>query len=379
MKSTFKVAVAISMIMSLGVYAAPSKTTTGKASGKTATIKKSAKKSVKTPNKKSVVAKPAAKKFPFTRVQVASSTTVRVAQTQPSTYQTYQSNGSGKSAIAAPVTQPAAPAKRASARIIDRAFVPMHLANGQYDRTVPANDQDIQAMGLMSLRLGYKLTDSASVGLGTDVEHSYGSLNTGKATWTPADVFASIAHSKLTTLPGDIGVKGSFRFYAPTSEASQAAGQIARLRANVTLNRQFGPVNLYYSADPQYYIQEYLTATKLNADGTEDHSGTRSFRLYHYAGLEVQITPAMTAYSNLGLDQGWFNDDPNFKLKKNTKPNSGIYAETGLTYKLTDNISMAGGVMQDSNPDMLAQQPNKEGPLYRDELSAYFLEGTLSF
>jgi hypothetical protein len=188
-----------------------------------------------------------------------------------------------------------------------------------------------------------------------------------------------LSHSKLTTLPGEIGVKGSFRFYAPTSEGSQAAGQIARLRANLTFNRQFGAVNLLYSADPQYYIQEYLTATKTNADGTEEHSGTRSFRLYHYAGIEVEMSPSFGAYSYLGLDQGWYNDDPNFQLKKNTKPTAGIYAETGLTYKVSDNVSLAGGVVQDSNPDMLAQSPNKEGPLYRDEFSAYFLEGTLSF
>lgn len=283
----------------------------------------------------------------------------------------------GQSTVAIPKVQPTPEAKRFSAKLIDRASIPMNLANGQYDTRVDAQKQDIQANGQMSLRLGYKLSDTTSVGLGTDGEHSYGALNNGKANWTMYDIFASISDSKLMTLPGTIGVKGAFRFYAPSSEASQAAGQIARVRGNLTVNREFGPVNLLYSADPQYYFQSYLTSVSMGESG-EEHAGTRSFRLYHYAGVEVTLSPKWNAYTYLGLDQGWYNEDPNFKLASKTKPTADIYAETAVGYAFNDNLSLSLGVVQEQ-PDMLSQSPGKEGPLYRDEFTRYFVEGTVGF
>lgn len=281
--------------------------------------------------------------------------------------------GGGQSAVATPTAPEATTAKKASARIIDRVSVPMGQTNGQRN----AETNDLEASGELSIRLGYKLSDKLSVGLGTDADHSFGELSTGKAKWVPYDVFASVAHSELLALPANVKVKGSARLYAPTSEGSQAIGQIARLRPNVTISKEFGPVNLSYSADPQLYFQRNNVVSKTSDKG-EEISGTRNFRLLHYVAAEVTITPKWSAYSNLGLDEGWYNNDSSKQLAKNFKPTSALYAETGVGYTVNDNLSLVAGVDQ-YDPDLLAQEPGKEGPLYRDEFTRYFLEGTVSF
>lgn len=291
--------------------------------------------------------------------------------------QSIRSSGSGQSVVAMPAPANEAPKKRFSISLTDRALVNTALVNGQRDGRKTDQEQDIEASGEMSLRLGYAVTDKVKVGLGTDAEHSYGALNTGKANWILYDAFASISHSSLLTMPGDINLSGGFRFYAPTSEGSQAAGLIARLRGNVKLSRQFGPVSVYYSADPQYYVQSYLTSVTVKEAGAEEHSGNRQYRLLHFIGADWQINPKWSFSSMLGFDQGWYYNDPNFPNQKRRDETADLYAETSIGYQLIENLSLGAGVTQTA-PNVLDQN-SPEGPLYRDEFTKYFMEATLAF
>jgi hypothetical protein len=272
----------------------------------------------------------------------------------------------GQSTVAAPSAEAAAPTKRFSGKITDRAAVNVNSTNRALETT--------EAEGTLDPRLGYKLSDSTSVGLGTTVVHTFGALSTGKAGWTVTDIFGQVQNSNLATLPGGVKLKAGGRVYAPTSEVSQASGQMARVRGELTLEKAVGPVTLSYYASPQVYMQR--NNTYVNAKGEVE--ATRNFRYLHYLGAAGNITPKLSAYTQIGLDQGVYNEDSSKQIQKNARTKADIYTETALEYAINDNVSVAAGVGQEA-PDMLAQSPNAEGPLYRDEFTSYFLEGTVSF
>lgn len=271
----------------------------------------------------------------------------------------------GQSAVAMPAAASGSFASKITGKITDRASLNMNAANQLSDSK--------QAEGAMDPRLGYKLNDTTTVGLGTTILHSFGTTDSGKAGWTVTDIFGQVQNSNTATVLGN-KLKAGARLYAPTSETSQASGQVARVRGELTIERAVGPVTLSYYASPQYYAQR--NATFQNAEGKVE--ATRNFRLFHYLGASADLAPKLSAYTQLGLDQGWYNEDSNVAIDKNARTVSKIYTETAVEYAFNSNVSVALGIGQE-DPDMLAQQPGQEGPLYRDELTSYFLEGTVSF
>lgn len=270
----------------------------------------------------------------------------------------------GQSSVAAPTAPAAAATKKFTGKVTDRAAFKMNDANRASEAT--------QADGAMDPRLGYSLSESTSVGLGTTILHSFGATDSGKTGWTVTDIFGQVQNSNAATVLGN-KLKAGGRLYVPSSEASQAAGQVGRVRADLTVERAIGPVTVSYYAAPQYYFQR--NATYKNAEGKIE--GTRNFRLFHYLGVSGELAPKLSAYSQIGLDQGWFNSDEQ-QIEKNARTSAKIYTETAVEYAFNSNVSVAVGVGQ-VDPDMLAQAPNQQGPLYRDEVTSYFLEGTVSF
>lgn len=284
----------------------------------------------------------------------------------------------GQSATPAANAKPAAAKKRFSGLLYDRASVNMNSTNRQ--------QEDTTASGEMVARIGYKVTDTTSISLGTDIEHSYGNDpagdGTSKATWVIYDMYLMAAKSDLGTLPGDVKTKGYLRFYLPTSEGSQEAGQIGRLRGQLNLSKALGKFTATYIAEPNYYIQDSADyrAAKTEYKSPNGVTATRSFRFLHYGMLSYDATAKLGFYTLLGVDHGWFNKptDPNNIVEKNASETEALVAETGASYSITGNISLGAGITQ-YGPNLLAQKANQEGPLYRDELTSYFLEGTLTF
>lgn len=289
----------------------------------------------------------------------------------------------GQSATPAANAKPAALQKRFSGLLYDRASVGMNSANRQQE----SNLEDGNTVGgEMLVRIGYKVTDTTSISLGTDIVHSYGSddaaTGTSKATWTVYDIYLMAAKSDLGTLPGDVKTKGYLRFYLPTSEGSQESGQIGRLRGQLKLSKAIGKFTAAYIAEPNYFIQDSADyrAAKTDYKSPNGVTATRAFKFTHYAQLGFDATSKLSFYTLLGVDHSWFNKptEPTNIVEKNAKETEILIAETGAGYSLTDNFALGTGITQYS-PDLLAQKANQEGPLYRDELTSYFLEGTLTF
>lgn len=228
--------------------------------------------------------------------------------------------------------------------------------------------------GYLLIRPSYKVSDTTSVAIGQEFDHSYGvtTLQGGnKASFTLLDTYAQVANSSLGTLPGDVKVKGYARYYIPNSEASQASGQIGQLRLNAAFKKDLGSgFAISYVNNLRPYFQQYRTFT--NAKGKE--VGTRSMRVTHYGQLDITISESVSFYTLAGFDHNWMNGDDNVNIRGTR--NMQLLAESAIAYSAGP-FTIAAGLDQ-LGPDM-ESTARAQGPLYRDDFTRYFLDGTLAF
>jgi len=61
---------------------------------------------------------------------------------------------------------------------------------------------------------------------------------------------------------------GSQSYFAPTSEGSETAGMVGETRSNLSLSKSFGKLDLKWTEEFRYYMQQYNTNSFLSTAGT---------------------------------------------------------------------------------------------------------------
>ncbi len=364
MKNPVIFGLAVSMIVSSAVYAAPAKKAAARTAKKAAVVK---------------AVKPA---------QSATATQAKAAVAEPT--QTVAEPTAGSPASSAEsVTQVA----KATQEVKKSKFNILIADRGSFATATSNRSETSEPSGVLTVRPGYKLSDDVSLAAGIDITHTFGAAETAatdsqvsRPKWTPADVYLMAAHSNLGTLPGNLKTKGYLRYYLPTSEASQFMGQIGVVRGNITLAKPIGnKLAVKYIAEPRLYLEQYKTydrkdetgTIQRNAKGEAVQVGTNTYRLNHFVEVEFNATEKLGFYSDLGFDHKWYNGDSNYGLRSSQRDN--IYAETGVAYSFTNNVTLIAGVEQDG-PDLRNQAQNNEASvIYGEDFTNYFLEADITF
>lgn len=128
-----------------------------------------------------------------------------------------------------------------------------------------------------------------------------------------SDVILAYSDYDLTYF-GNFEVSGNFKVYLPTSEYTQKAKTIARIRpeAYVTL-----PIGRYsyvtYAFKPDYYFQSqtayYDDTTPTRADGsfvTDPRRTNKIASLEHYVELTLDINKYFSSKTSLGFDEDYY-------------------------------------------------------------------------
>ncbi|MEQ1875664.1 MAG: hypothetical protein ABL958_03400 [Bdellovibrionia bacterium] len=287
-----------------------------------------------------------------------------------------------------------APAAQTSATPITTATAeaPVKRWSGMWDTWSEAGMQDANfgkadIEAAETVRIAYKLTPVLSASITGTFSHSWGTTSDNKRTFVAEDPYLMLAHSKvLGNLPANLKSKAYARFYPGISEGSRNKDQLGFVRGMWNIGIQpTKALSITYELQPRYYFQRYKTYQSLetrDADGTilkkPSEKANTMARLKQYANIGLELG-AFSAYQNLGVDYVWFHSDPeaNNSANRDVAHQENLYAETGIGYSLTDNLTLAAGVYTEMARNLLDQKDDFS--IYRDNESAYFLEGTVTF
>jgi hypothetical protein len=232
------------------------------------------------------------------------------------------------------------------------------------------------------IRPSYKITDTASVAAGIDVEHSFGSQ--GKAdqdggVWTTYDAFVQVAHSKLLTL-GPVNLRGYLRPYLPTSEASQNpdSGRYLALRGNLSAKAPIGGgFNVSYTVEPRYFMAKNASYKTYKPDGSlKAWKATEDYRVKHWLGLDYE-NGKFSGYTNWGIKSQMYNQDSDADTgaELTTAQKDQLYSETGIGYQLIENFALNVGYYTETNNF----RDNNAWVAFDDKEFLYFVEGVVTF
>jgi len=244
----------------------------------------------------------------------------------------------------------------------------IHRANSGGTYGSEAMENSIQ------IRPSYKITDVASVAVGLDMYHTFGSkTGTDNGQFTVYDSFAQVAMSKLFAV-GLIKTKGYVRTYLPTSAGSRdpESGRYAAVRAGFTTALPLSRgLELTYNIEPRYFFQRNMSYT--NDDG--EWTAQENYRLKHWLGLSAEAGK-FSAYQNIGLRSRYFHQDSDAQTGETlfAPQQDNLYWETGVGYQIIDNFALNAGYYTESNdirrPDFV---------VFDDTKYLYFVEGVVTF
>lgn len=235
-------------------------------------------------------------------------------------------------------------------------------------------DGDVEAY--QSIKVGYKLSDSLSVQVVPEWTQRYGlgykkedntEVTAGNSSNNSSTRFEDVSlrltkSNVATTGPLSWTVQG--RYYAPTSDYSQAAGQAGQLRAYAIGGMELTKKLAFeLIVSPRYYLQtskNFRDNDNLAGKGEGADVNNTHWRILNTAGLKYSLTDALAVETTLGVYS---------KKKYNQSMAHFQDYSTSLYYSVNKNIDLNAGVRASDG----ALDTDVDGvELYNKDVSEYF-------
>lgn len=209
--------------------------------------------------------------------------------------------------------------------------------------TAPQNQigQGASVFAYNYLALNYKFTKTQRISIRPVFQYtSQGNDNRGNQVTNDGTVLGDAhivyADYEIATL-GPANVSTSFKFYAPTSDSSQAQGMIMKFRPETFISMNVGRFDsLTYAMKPDFYVQSRFS--NFNAKGQENT--TKVFEIEHYVEYGVSLNKTLTLKPSVGFIDTFYNKSQNPKVSSrgtSAKLALGldIFAMKGLSFTLS--------------------------------------------
>ena len=108
--------------------------------------------------------------------------------------------------------------------------------------------------------------------------------------------------TKLGDLGSGFVLQGRQDYYAPTSLASQSAGEMGETRSNLAIAKSIGKLDLKIQEEFRYYLQQYETNTFLSNNGTP--LANVNYRLMSLLDVGYNFTSKFS----VSLETGFINE-----------------------------------------------------------------------
>jgi len=211
--------------------------------------------------------------------------------------------------------------------------------------TAPQNQvgQGASVFAYNYLALNYKFNKTQRLSFRPVFQYtSQGNDNRGKQVTNDGTVLGDAhvvyADYEIATL-GPANVSTSFKFYAPTSDSSQATGMIMKFRPETFISMSVGSFDsLTYVMKPDFYVQSRFSNFTTGKDIKENT--TKVFEIEHYVEYGLSFNKTFTLKPSVGFLDTFYNvsKDPSVKTRATLAKLAlglDIYAMKGLSFTVS--------------------------------------------
>ncbi len=147
---------------------------------------------------------------------------------------------------------------------------------------------------------------------------------------------------------------GSQSYFAPTSEASETAGQVGETRTNINLAKSFGKLDLKLTEEFRYYLQQYNTNSFIGTDGKP--IANTAYRVLNLMDIGYNFTSKL----NFTVESGVVNEYNYGDAPTNLSPQFVDYfvMNPDLGYTFSDHFGLDLGIWEVYN---YTNPPNTTG------------------
>jgi hypothetical protein len=135
---------------------------------------------------------------------------------------------------------------------------------------------------------------------------------------------------------------GSQSYFAPTSEASETAGELGETRTNLSLSKSFGKLDLKWTEEFRYYMQQFSTNSYLGTNGQP--IANTAYRVFNLMDIGFNFTSKL----NFTVETGVINEYNYGDASANLSDQYIDYfvMNPDLSYSFNDHFSLDLGIWE---------------------------------